>query len=123
MTERLTSQRQIILNYLKSTKIHPSADTIYHTVRKILPQISLGTVYRNLEFLKNKGKIIEISGNVKRFDADISDHHHFICEHCDSIYDIKGNSQNLIKDSSHALGKINKYSLYLYGVCRKCLNK
>lgn len=121
MLERVTSQRELILNYLKNTKSHPSADTVYQEVRKILPRISLGTVYRNLEYLKNKGQIVELKGKVKRYDADLSDHHHFICDQCQNIFDIYDKFE--IKTEFGKIGKVKKYHLYLHGSCNDCLNK
>lgn len=69
--ERITSQKKIILDYLKSTKEHPSVEKVYKEAKKKLPRISLGTVYRILDNLKKKGKILKASSNPSRFDADI----------------------------------------------------
>ncbi|KKP64295.1 MAG: Transcriptional regulator, Fur family [Candidatus Moranbacteria bacterium GW2011_GWF2_34_56] len=76
MLERITNQKQIILNYLEKNKSHPSAEEVFLNVKKILPRISLATVYRNLEQFAQTGKILEINGATKRFDGDISDHQH-----------------------------------------------
>ena len=118
--ERITSQRKIILDYLKSVKTHPSVEEVYLAVRKKLPQISLGTVYRNLNILKEKGQIQEIFCEVSHFDGDISPHSHFVCEHCGGIFDIfeKFNFPKKTK-----VGKIKNYKVYYYGLCKKCQNK
>ena len=90
MQRRNTQQRKIIYEILKNTDIHPTADWIYSEVRKIIPNISLGTVYRNLKVLKEEGAIIEITdGKQSRFDARIDNHFHFKCNSCGSIYDIE----------------------------------
>ena len=72
MNERLTSQKLVILNYLKNTKSHPGAEDVYRETRNILPKISLGTVYRILDVLKSKSSITELPGNIKRFDGNTS---------------------------------------------------
>lgn len=75
--ERITSQNKIILDYLRGVKTHPAAETIYLAVRKKLPQISRGTVYRNLKVLVKKSQIQEIPNAVSRYDGDVSQHAHF----------------------------------------------
>jgi Fe2+ or Zn2+ uptake regulation protein len=120
--ERLTSQRQIILDYLKSVKTHPSAEIIYKEVKEKLPRISLGTVYRNLEFLEEKGQIKEIAAEIKRFDGDLTEHHHFICKNCQRIFDVFKKFAGL-KLKKTKLGKVQNYQIYFYGLCQKCQKK
>lgn len=86
---RMTLQRKIILEELKKVKTHPGADEIYVTVRKRLPRISLGTVYRNLEVLAELKEIqkIESVGTLKRFDGTPENHYHIRCIKCDRIDD------------------------------------
>jgi len=87
---RLTSQRQVILEELKKVKSHPTANEVYDMVRKRLPRIGLGTVYRNLDLLAEKGIIrkLEVGGDQKRFDGDVSPHYHIRCIECDRVDDI-----------------------------------
>jgi|AntRauTorckE6833_2_1112554.scaffolds.fasta_scaffold58025_1 Fe2+ or Zn2+ uptake regulation protein len=121
--ERLTSQKLIILEYLKSVKSHPSAEDIHKNVKKVLPRISLGTVYRNLEKFSAQGKILEIkSGEIKRFDGDITDHQHFICSSCSKVYDIFCRVPQMkdFESHIHKIGKIESYQISFYGICRKC---
>jgi len=77
---------------IKNTHSHPTADWVFEKVRRQLPKISLGTVYRNLGVLKEEGLVKEIYGNDRRshFDADTSNHAHFICSVCDGIIDVRG---------------------------------
>lgn len=84
---RMTRQRQVILEELRKFMHHPSADEIYEMVRKQLPRISLGTVYRNLEVLSELGEIkkLEFGGTIKRFDGDPEDHYHIRCNLCDRV--------------------------------------
>lgn len=87
---RLTTQRQIILEELSKVKTHPTASELYDMVRKRLPRIGLGTVYRNLELMAESGMIlkIEVGGTQKRFDATTDEHYHIRCSTCGKVDDI-----------------------------------
>ena len=87
---RMTKQRAVILEVLRSIHSHPTADEIYGMVRKKLPRISLGTVYRNLELLTNAGEIsrLDRAGIQKHFDGNTMPHHHVRCKECGKIGDI-----------------------------------
>ncbi len=89
---RETKQRRVVYETAKDTKSHPTADWIFEKVRRKLPKVSLGTVYRNLGVLKDEGLVRELYGNDRRahFDADMSSHAHFICMGCDQIIDVRG---------------------------------
>lgn len=86
----MTVQRSVILDELRKLDTHPTADELYHIVRKRLPRISLGTVYRNLEHLAQSETILKLNvgENVKRFDGCRHKHHHATCLVCSRIYDI-----------------------------------
>ena len=88
---RLTRQRAIIMEVLKGTKLHPTADWIYGRVRERCPNVSLGTIYRNLNTLKEKGLIRELKfgKNTARYDYNFEPHHHIICLKCGRLEDIK----------------------------------
>jgi Fe2+ or Zn2+ uptake regulation protein len=117
--ERLTNQKQVIIDYLKNIKTHPSAEEVYLNVKKKLPRISQGTVYRILKNFKEKGEVCELNTNVSHFDADISPHGHFMCEKCNKIYDLFGKFCKF--DCKHLkIGKVKNYQIHLYGVCKKC---
>jgi Fe2+ or Zn2+ uptake regulation protein len=120
--ERLTSQKQIILDYLKGVKTHPSAEKVYNEVKKKLPRISKGTVYRNLELFSENNEILKIQGEIKRFDGDVSPHHHFICERCDKIFDVFGKigKINFYNEKIKNIGKPKNFQVYIYGNCKKC---
>ncbi|MDR0816686.1 MAG: transcriptional repressor [Desulfovibrio sp.] len=87
---RMTRQRSVIIEELRKTRSHPTADELYGIVRNRLSRISLGTVYRNLDFLADVGEIVRLSsaGHTMRFDGDISRHQHVRCVHCGRIADI-----------------------------------
>ena len=113
----MTIQNSKIYDYLSSVKTHPTAETIYMQVRKDIPTLSLGTVYRNLNKMAEEGKVkkMEVNGQY-HFDADTTIHHHFICKQCGSITDIY---QKDIKKLEINAGKVQQ--IYIYGICRKCL--
>ena len=121
--ERMTAQKSFILDYLKSVKSHPTAEVVYKEVKKKLPNISCGTVYRVLNNFKDKGEIISIDtkDNV-HFDADISDHAHFICEKCQNVYDVIDEccECGILKNKKTKVGKIKKYVINFYGICSIC---
>ncbi len=87
---RLTRQRRVILEELGRVKTHPTADEVYRMVRRRMPRISLGTVYRNLETLSGRGMILrlELAGTRRRYDADTRDHCHIRCSSCGCVHDL-----------------------------------
>ncbi len=124
--QRLTSQKKIIMDYLASVDTHPSAEIIYQAVKRKLPQISLGTVYRNLKQLKKSGQVIHIPyRGTTYFDANLKLHHHFICLNCGRIIDFWSSTQNLnnVIGKQTDIGKIESYKLIFYGKCHKCFSE
>lgn len=87
---RMTCQRQIILEELAKTKTHPTADEVYQFVRRRLPRISLGTVYRNLDILSRCGRVrkLELGGSQRRFDGNVEAHYHIRCRQCGKMSDV-----------------------------------
>ena len=87
---RKTKQKEAILEVLRGTTSHPTADCVYNEVRKEMPNISLGTVYRNLRILCQRGEVLELvlCGSSSRFDARCDNHYHFRCEKCGRVFDI-----------------------------------
>jgi Fe2+ or Zn2+ uptake regulation protein len=121
--ERMTPQKSFIFGYLSGVKTHPTAETVYKEVKKKLPTISQGTVYRVLNNFKEKGSLqtIETKDNI-HFDADISDHAHFICEDCGNVYDVMDECSQcgILKNKKTKVGKISRYKISFYGICHKC---
>lgn len=123
---RVTNQRKVILEELQSVKTHPTADEVYGLVRKHLPRISLGTVYRNLEVLSGLGLVrkLENAAGQKRFDGDMSFHHHIRCVECGRVSDIfnapklQGIDQGLDTDF-----QVTGFQLEFTGICPQCQNK
>ena len=123
LKERRTAQKRFVFDYLKSVKNHPTAETVFEKVRKKLPNISQGTVYRILNNFKEKGKAQVINTkDTAHFDADVSNHAHFICEKCGNVYDVicECSKCGILKNKKTKVGKIIKYKIQFYGICKKC---
>lgn len=121
---RMTKQRQMILDVLRSTTSHPTADWIYEEVRKLIPNISLGTVYRNLGILKEMGEVMELDfgSTFSRYDGNPVNHYHFSCLKCGHVYDLEMNvltslEKEVESQSGHT---ITHHRLEFYGICEKC---
>ena len=91
MTVKYSRQRQLIYNFLMNRKDHPTADVVYQNVRQEYPNISLGTVYRNLTLLADRGEILrlQVGDGADHFDAETSRHCHFVCSECGSVTDMR----------------------------------
>lgn len=128
---RYSRQRAAILSFLQSRKDHPTADSIYTYVKKEFPNISLGTVYRNLNQLTEAGKIAKHhfgALGTDHFDYNISPHLHFICNCCNAVIDlpITENLENFSSIDVQAAKKfdgiVQGHMLYFYGICKNCLD-
>ena len=114
-------QREAILKVLKSTKSHPNANEIYMKVREEIPNISLGTVYRNLAELSVNGDILKLSvDGFERFDGDISPHIHLQCRSCGKITDVPI-EKGIFKTEEEQFGfSSESYALVVSGLCKDC---
>ena len=120
---RNTKQLEVIWVVIKDDKSHPTADQIYERVRKKLPTISLGTVYRNLQKLVFDRKLqVLMRGRSQHFDPLAERHQHFICESCDRVYDVLVDNQREIRPVKlpHEGFKVTSHQLAFYGTCRHC---
>lgn len=124
MALKHSAQRDKIMAFLMGRKDHPTADIVYMNVRKEYPNISLGTVYRNLTLLANMGEItrLRVGDGVDHFDADTSPHYHFVCTECGSVIDLEMENIDTIQDIAGAGfdGKIAGHVTYFYGICGDC---
>ena len=124
MALKKSKQRDMIKAFLMGRKDHPTADVIYMNVRQRNPNISLGTVYRNLTLLADIGEIqrIRVGDGMDHFDADISPHYHFICNECGSVIDLEMESIEFINDiaAKNFNGNIAGHITYFYGTCESC---
>jgi len=123
---RLTTQRHIILEELSKVKTHPTASELYDMVRKRLPRIGLGTVYRNLELMADSGMIlkIEVGGTQKRFDATTDAHYHIRCSACGKVDDIDVPVINeLVTQAAGTTAYlILGHHIEFTGICKTCQN-
>jgi Fe2+ or Zn2+ uptake regulation protein len=124
MNRRMTRQRKTILDIIRQTDCHPSADEIYEMVRKQLPRISLGTVYRNLEVLAGLGMIqkLELGGTIKRFDWDSNKHYHIRCLCCGRVDNAPIAPLNELEDELYGatVFSIIGHRLEFEGLCPDC---
>jgi Fur family ferric uptake transcriptional regulator len=122
---RKTHQRQVVLETLRKTAAHPTADELYEEVRKKMPRVSLGTVYRNLEILSTCGEInkLDLGEGKKRFDARMDPHHHFLCKQCGRVYDLPFIPVEDITQEAARMShfKITGVQIGFEGICDACL--
>jgi len=127
MALKYSRQREVIKDFLKTRKDHPTADMVYMNVREQYPNISLGTVYRNLTLLADIGEIrrLRVGDGVDHFDADVSPHYHFVCTECGSVIDLEMDSIDNIVDIAgmNFDGRITGHVTYFYGICGNCSSK
>ena len=127
MALKHSKQREMIKDFLMSRKDHPTADVVYMNVRQQYPNISLGTVYRNLTLLSDIGEIqrLRLGDGVDHFDADTSTHYHFVCNDCGSVIDLEMDSIESINNiaAKHFGGRIIGHVTHFYGSCESCLKE
>ncbi len=118
---RYSHQRELIVDILKNRKDHPTADMVYESAKKREPNISLGTVYRNLKLLSEEGVIetLETIDKKIHYDGDTSNHSHFICEKCGKIVDLFVEHKTPSELSLMGLDVKNSKCVY-YGNCTDC---
>ncbi|MDP8228943.1 MAG: transcriptional repressor [Candidatus Electryoneaceae bacterium] len=122
----MTKQRKVILEELHKVTNHPTADMIYRSVRKRLPRISLGTIYRNLDLLAEQGIIQKLGseGSKMRFDGDITEHYHIRCVDCGIVDDLFVQAEvSVRKPTSNTEYEILDQRLEFLGRCPKCREK
>lgn len=123
--QNYSRKRQAIYDLLLSTKEHPTADWIYSNLKPIYPDLSLGTVYRNVKLLESKGMVqsVTVVNGCERFDADVRPHSHFVCNGCGRVIDVyfKRNITDLTGDLMlDGIKRVDSYSLIYYGICENC---
>lgn len=123
---KYSRQRECIKNFLRDRYDHPTAETVYLNIKEEFPNISLGTVYRNLSLLAELGEIAKIStGGPDRFDGHTEPHYHFFCDSCGQVMDLDMGSVdhvNLLAERNFK-GRIDRSVIHFYGQCPVCLEK
>jgi len=123
MTLKYSRQREAIKENMINRKDHPTADMVYNDIRKSFPNISLGTVYRNLQLLTEIGELqrIKVGDGLDHFDADISRHYHFFCNNCGAVLDVEFDDLKIDNINPQNFdGRITDYSLLFTGECGNC---
>lgn len=119
--ERKSKQREAIINELCSRYDHPTAMELYLSVRKTIPNLSLGTLYRNLAQLEENGQVLRIpDGSTDRFDGNVNPHAHFKCLTCGNVYDLMSFKNESIVFSDDIIESVINYSLMAFGSCKHC---
>jgi len=126
-TLKYSRQRESIKTNLMQRKDHPTADMVYSDIRIEYPNISLGTVYRNLALLTELGEIQKISSidGPDRYDGQAKPHNHFVCKKCGKIVDVMNTPMDsLMKSmSSDFEGLVEECNITFYGICKECAQK
>jgi len=126
INRKYSRKRKAILDMIRSTDTHPTADWVYENLRKSIPDISLGTVYRNIAIFKSEGLIISVGvvDGQERFDGNTREHTHFVCERCGAVLDI---GEELDPSVNELVGKkngveVSSHQLTFFGLCKDCKN-
>jgi Fur family peroxide stress response transcriptional regulator len=123
---RITPQRHAILSYLMESMAHPTADEIYRSLEPRFPNMSVATVYNNLKMFIEAGLVRELTygDSSSRFDADVSNHYHIICEKCGKIKDFTYSLLDDVERKAEEMTgfEVHGHRLELYGVCEDCRN-
>lgn len=124
-TQNYSRKRQAIYELLLSTKEHPSAEWIYNNLKLEYPDLSLGTVYRNLKVLEENGSVrsVAVVDGRERYDALMSPHSHFVCNKCKRVVDVffsKAVPELTEYLNIEGVKEINSFSLIYCGICDKC---
>lgn len=127
MALKYSRQREAIKDFLATRTDHPTADSVYMNVRKEFPNISLGTVYRNLTLLADLGEILRLrlGDGTDHFDYTTDPHYHFMCNECGSVMDLEMKNLDEIESiaSANFDGEIAGHVTYFNGTCGHCLKK
>lgn len=125
-----SAKREAIYQTIASTKNHPTAEWVYEQLKPQIPDLSLGTVYRNISVFRKTGliKSVGVVDGQERFDAEMSQHSHFICKGCFKIIDIPvrkntadGNMYDYVEKQCG--GSVESHSITFYGICSECAEK
>ncbi len=124
---RVTKQRREIFCAVAQSCEHPSAERVFVSVRKTMPNVSLDTVYRTLASLEEMDLLMRVGLSSKaRFDGDLRPHCHFVCTRCGEVYDIFPQADETafaLPRGARDMGEVKQINLQLRGICKKCQNK
>lgn len=126
--QNYSRKREAILETLRSTKTHPTADWVYQQLKPAFPDLSLGTVYRNLSRFKEDGTIVSVGvvDGQERFDADVTPHSHFICTACGSVLDVE--DEFVDPEADREVSRLHdvrvlSHQVLFRGYCETCMDR
>jgi Fe2+ or Zn2+ uptake regulation protein len=123
MTQRTTRQLAAVYDALAASHDHPTADELFRRVRRAVPRVSLGTVYRNLDKLREQGRlrVVRLKGGQAHYDAITDAHDHFVCERCGAVLDLPSSAPAPSASALRAAGyEVHWHTTALYGTCNGC---
>lgn len=116
-------KREAIFECVCATKTHPTADWVYAQLKPSIPDLSLGTVYRNLAMFRQEGKLVSVGtvNGMERFDANTRPHPHFICTHCNAVIDVDLPTPDALIAEVDC-GSVSRCELTFLGICNSCVS-
>lgn len=119
---KYSRQRELIFQTVCNSRLHPTADDIYTALKKDNPNLSLGTVYRNLNQMADSGRLLKIQmpGQIDRFDATTCDHYHFVCRTCGRVLDVQKHTAVLPDIQQVEEHAVETMHVFFEGVCKNC---
>lgn len=119
---KYSKQKELILKAVKECHVHPTADEVYFMLKMENPNLSLGTVYRNLNKFAEKGDLLKIQfpGGPDRFDGNTIEHFHMKCTECGKISDVFVNEMPIIKSDDLEGCEVEYCDIYFQGTCKLC---
>jgi Fe2+ or Zn2+ uptake regulation protein len=123
MKRRSTPQLRATYEAVAAAADHPSADQVLERVRHSLPRVSLGTIYRNLDKLRDLGRlrVLQLAGGSAHYDAMMEPHDHFVCEACGAVADLEPDRINRQGRKLERAGLVVRWqTTAVYGLCRSC---
>ena len=119
---KVTHQRTAVYSMLAATETHPSPEEVYTAIRESLPSISLATVYKILDLFHKRGFLRKVSteNQVARYDANVGQHHHMICNKCGTIMDVSSNGMEVSPEVKAQGFQVDHYDIVFYGRCASC---
>lgn len=122
--QKRSRQRELLLEVLRSTTCHPDADWVYARMREKMPNVSLGTVYRNLALLAGEGTILklDVGRHADRYDGNPLPHYHLACRECGAVIDMPMAYVSSIDEKARMQSgcEIETHALLFYGKCPSC---
>lgn len=117
-----SKKRNAIYDCVCSTNTHPTADWVYAQLKPSIPDLSLGTVYRNLSMFKQEGRLVSVGtvNGMERFDANTCPHSHFVCSHCSAVIDVDVPIPDDLIDQVQC-GSVSRCELTFHGICKACV--